>query len=60
MGIPTVMGAVDLPFTELEGGDIIVDGYNGHVHFNPSEELHNRFLAIYEEELQFSRELESL
>lgn len=60
MGIPTVMGAVDLPFTELEGGEVIVDGYNGHVHFNPSEELHARFLAIYEEELQFSRELESL
>ena len=60
MGIPTVMGAVDLPFTEMEGGAIIVDGYNGHVYFNPSEELHNRFQAIYQEELLLSRELESL
>ncbi len=60
MGIPTVMGAVDLPFTQLEGGKVIIDGYNGHVYFNPSEELHNRFQSIYEEEQQFSKELETI
>lgn len=60
MGIPTVMGAVDLPYTQLEGSDIIVDGYNGHVHFNPSDELYSRFQAIYEEELELSKGLEAL
>lgn len=60
MGIPTVMGAVDLPFTQLEGSEIILDGYNGQVYFNPSVELYNRFQAIYLEELQLSKGLEAL
>ncbi len=60
MGIPTVMGAVDLPFTQLEDREIILDGYNGHVYFNPSAELYGRFQAIYEEEQQLSKGLEAL
>lgn len=60
MGIPTVMGAVDLPFTRLEGSEIIVDGYNGHVYFNPSAELFGRFQSIYEEEQQLAKGLEQL
>lgn len=60
MGIPTIMGAVDLPFTQLEGNEIIVDGYNGQVYFNPSEELYSRFESIYEEEQQLSKGLEAL
>ncbi len=60
MGIPTVIGVMNLPFTQIEGSEIILDGYNGHVYFNPSEELQQRFQTIYEEELQFSKELEAL
>lgn len=60
MGIPTVMGAVDLPYTQLEANEIILDGYNGHVHFNPSEELRSRFQSIYEEELELNKGLEAL
>lgn len=60
MGIPTIMGALDLPFTLLEGNEIILDGYNGHVYFNPSAELFNRFQSIYDEELQLSKGLEAL
>lgn len=60
MGIPTVMGAIDLPFTQVEGDEIILDGYNGHVFLNPSDELRNRFKAIYDEELQINRGLEAL
>ena len=60
MGIPTVMGAVDLPVTEVESKEIIIDGYNGHVYFNPSAELHQRFQAIYDEELQLAKGLEAL
>ena len=60
MGIPTVMGAVDLPFTDYDGSPSIVDGYNGHAYFNPPEELHQLFTAIYEEELQLSKGLEAL
>ena len=60
MGIPTVIGVMNLPFTQIEGSEIILDGYNGHVYFNPSEELQQRFQAIHEEDLQFSKELEAL
>jgi phosphotransferase system enzyme I (PtsP) len=60
MGIPTVMGAVDLPFTKLENREIIIDGYNGHVYYNPSPELFRRFKSIYQEELQLSKGLEAL
>ncbi|MGK0498476.1 MAG: phosphotransferase system enzyme I (PtsP) [Oceanicoccus sp.] len=60
MGIPTVMGAVDLPFTQMEGSEIILDGYRGHVYYNPSAELRSRYQAIYEEELQLAKGLEKL
>ncbi|MFA7555536.1 MAG: phosphoenolpyruvate--protein phosphotransferase [Spongiibacteraceae bacterium] len=60
MGIPTVMGAMSLPYTQMDDSEIIIDGYNGHVHFNPSTELLSRFQAVYEEELHLSQELEAL
>lgn len=60
MGIPTVMGAVDFPYTRLEGKELVVDGYNGHVYFNPSPELYHRFQAIAEEEQQLALGLEQL
>lgn len=60
MDIPTVMGAVDMPYTQLEGSQIIVDGYNGHIYFNPSQELLKRFKAIYQEELELNKGLEAL
>lgn len=60
MGIPTVMGAVDLPFTQIEGSEIVLDGYNGNSYLNPSEELRERFQAIFDEEQQINKELEAL
>lgn len=60
MDIPTVMGAVDLPFTEFEGSQAIVDGYNGYALFNPQEELLQHYSAIYEEEQQLAKGLEAL
>ncbi|MCE6982386.1 phosphoenolpyruvate-protein phosphotransferase PtsP, partial [Pseudomonas frederiksbergensis] len=32
MGIPTVMGLVDLPYSKVDGIDMIVDGYKGEVY----------------------------
>ncbi|MBT8139467.1 MAG: phosphoenolpyruvate--protein phosphotransferase [Gammaproteobacteria bacterium] len=60
MGVPTVMGAVDLPFTEIEGNELIVDGYAGVVFFNPSLELRASYQQIAEEEQLVSRGLEAL
>ena len=60
MGVPTVMGAVDLPYTRLQDRELIVDGYNGEVHLNPSEELRARFEELLAEDEALSQDLEAL
>ncbi|MET0379076.1 MAG: phosphoenolpyruvate--protein phosphotransferase [Spongiibacteraceae bacterium] len=60
MGIPTVMGCMDLPFTQLEGSELILDGYNGVVHYNAPAEIRSQFQAIYRSEQKISKELEGL
>eukprot|EP01155_Anaeramoeba_flamelloides_P049742 Anaeramoba_flamelloidesc41699_g1_i1.p1 GENE.c41699_g1_i1~~c41699_g1_i1.p1 ORF type:complete len:768 (-),score=127.57 c41699_g1_i1:577-2880(-) len=60
VGIPTVMGAVDLPFTRLEGRQVIVDGYSGRVYVNPSEQLLAAFREVIREERAVAAELEGL
>ncbi len=60
MGIPTVMGAVDLPFTQLDGQEIIVDGYNGLVLTNPTQQMSRQYEEIIQEERQLVEGLEAL
>ncbi len=60
MDIPTVMGAVDLPFTQLDGRPVIVDGYKGNVYSDPNENLLKQYEAIELEEQAFVRGLEAL
>lgn len=54
LGIPTVMGAIDLPWKELDGANIIVDGHQGLVITNPSPQI----LTTYKEQLQEERILD--
>ena len=60
MGVPTVMGAVDLPYTRLQDRELIIDGYNGEVHLNPSEEFRIRFENLLAEDVALNQDLESL
>ncbi|MFC0667406.1 phosphoenolpyruvate--protein phosphotransferase [Azotobacter chroococcum] len=60
MGIPTVMGAVDLPYSKMDGIDLIVDGYHGEVYTNPSELLRQQFAELVEEERQLTQGLDAL
>ncbi len=60
MGIPTVMGVIDLPFTQLHDREVIVDGYRGELISNPNAELRERYQAIYEEERALQADLEVL
>lgn len=60
MGVPTVMGAVDLPYTRLQDRDVIVDGYNGTVQLNPLPEVLRRYQQIVDDDKELSRDLESL
>ena len=60
MGVPTVMGAVDLPYTRLQDRELIIDGYYGAVELNPSLELRQRYQELLEQDQALSRDLESL
>lgn len=60
MGVPTVMGAVDIPFTRIENSELIVDGYAGLVYFNPSLDLREKYEEIVEEERLVTRGLAAL
>ena len=60
MGIPTVMGAVDFPYTRMEGREIIIDGHTGSIYVNPSAELYHHYQQVIVEEINFSKELEVL
>ena len=60
MGVPTVMGAVDLPYAKLQDREVVIDGYNGSVHLNPPPEIRARFQEIVDEDAALSRDLESL
>lgn len=60
MGIPTIMGVVDLPYTRIEGRRVILDGYSGRVYVDPSDELIKAFGDILAEEKAIAADLESL
>jgi phosphotransferase system enzyme I (PtsP) len=60
MGIPTVMGLVDLPYSKVDGINMIVDGYHGEVFTNPSEILTKQYAAVVEEERELAKGLETL
>lgn len=60
MGVPTVMGAVDLPYTRLMDMSLVIDGYNGNVHLNPTQGVLKRFREIVEQDEALSKDLEAL
>jgi len=60
MGIPTVMGASDLPYTQIENANLIVDGYSGYVHYNPTPEVYEHFRSVSEEDHALNQGLEAL
>lgn len=60
MGIPTVMGVVDLPYSKVDGINMIVDGYHGEVFTNPSEILTRQYAAVMQEEKELSKGLDAL
>ena len=60
MGVPTVMGAVDLPLSYLKGWSLIVDGYNGVIYPNADERTLSRFQTLADRDLAVIKELEPL
>lgn len=60
MGIPSVMGAIDLPTNQIDGQTLVVDGYQGNIYIEPSHRVISEFEKIIEEENKFSLELNNL
>jgi len=60
LGVPTVMGAKDLPIHDLEGQQLVVDGFYGDVVVQPSPNLEHSYRELAEQEREFSQELEEL
>lgn len=60
MGLPTVMGVLDLPISNLDGKEVIIDGYNGQVISNPTDQLKKRFRDTIKEEDQLIKGLRGL
>ncbi|ARU54866.1 phosphoenolpyruvate-protein phosphotransferase PtsP [Oleiphilus messinensis] len=60
MGVPTVMGVVDVPVGQLDSRQLIVDGYNGQIYASPSIELLGYYQGIVEDEQEQIKGLEAL
>jgi len=57
LGIPAVMGALDLPTNQVDSAKMIVDGYQGYVYVNPEQTVEIEYLKIIKEEEELSAEL---
>jgi len=60
MGLPAVMGVQDLPYEQIDGADVVVDGYRGEMHVHPGAELRRRYDCIVAEERELARNLDHL
>jgi phosphotransferase system enzyme I (PtsP) len=60
MGVPTVMGMVDIPVNQLDGRELIVDGFEGQIFASPSADLMDYYQEICDEENELIRGLEAL
>jgi len=58
MGIPTVLGMVDLPLPRLNGAPVVLDGHRGRLFVRPAAELQTRYASLIAEEKVLSEVLE--
>lgn len=60
LGVPTVLGIEGIKIIQLEGEELIVDGYYGQVYCSPSPPLRHEFTTLIHEEHEFDKQLETL
>lgn len=58
MGIPTVLGMVDLPLPRLSGARVVLDGHRGRLFVRPGQELITHYTSLIEEEKALTALLE--
>lgn len=59
MGIPAVMGVIDLPVGRVDGRFLISDGYRGRIYVSPASSVRAEYLRLAEEDRALSEELEA-
>jgi phosphotransferase system enzyme I (PtsP) len=57
LGIPAVMGVPNLPVKQLDGVDLVVDGYNGSAFVNPDKSILNEYRQYLREEAAIEKDL---
>ena len=57
MGIPAVLGLDDIPLLQLEGEQIIVDGYSGYILIDPPTDVLVQYQELIDEELALEQEV---
>jgi phosphotransferase system enzyme I (PtsP) len=60
LNVPTVVGAVDIPFARLHGRILIVDGFEGLVYCDPGKEIKQHYKQVIEEEAFIQADLEKV
>ncbi|WP_110643804.1 phosphoenolpyruvate--protein phosphotransferase [Salinicola sp. CPA57] len=58
MGIPTVLGMVDLPLPRINGATAILDGHRGRLFVRPDAQLAKRYERLIKEEQALAEVLE--
>ena len=60
LGIPAVMGAVDLPLGDISGAHLIVDGWRGEVIVEPSEHVLSEYQRAIQDAAILEMDLEQM
>ncbi|MES9855012.1 MAG: phosphoenolpyruvate--protein phosphotransferase [Sedimenticola sp.] len=60
MGVPAVMGVIDLPAGRVEGHETIIDGYRGRVYLSPVKQVKLKYARLAREDRELSEELEQI
>lgn len=60
LGVPTVLGLEGMKISNLEGEELIIDGYYGQLYRSPSAELRQEFVMLIQEENEFDKQLETI
>ncbi|MCW8930686.1 MAG: phosphoenolpyruvate--protein phosphotransferase [Gammaproteobacteria bacterium] len=60
MGIPTVVGVSELPIMQLDGSQLVADGYSGKVYISPPEHIIKEYSRLISQEEELSQDLREL
>ncbi len=60
MGVPAVMGVEGLPAAQVDGLEMVVDGYLGRIYVAPTPAIRDQYERIQANDRRLDRQLESL